>query len=270
MLVDLGRNDVGRVADYQTVQLTDVMKVERILPRDAHHVERDRLNAAGKTAFDALRAGLPAGTVSGAPKVRAMQIIDEVEPQKRGLYAGVPPGTSTSRATWTPASAWRHRLVLLAAQRLRPGRRRGRLRQRPVGRVRRDREQGQRDAQGDRDCRRGALTEGLPHVDCRCGKKRGQALRCAASQSPFSTPPWLTINARAARRRSRQSCRRTSSGSRLPASQDQGVGHGVHSQGVAEANLGVQAREPGVGEAGEEAVARADRVDGVDRGGTTR
>jgi anthranilate synthase component 1 len=88
MLVDLGRNDVGRVADYQTVQLSDVMKVERY-----SHVMHITSNvtgrlSAGKTAFDALRAGLPAGTVSGAPKVRAMQIIDEVEPQKRGPYAG--------------------------------------------------------------------------------------------------------------------------------------------------------------------------------------
>jgi anthranilate synthase component 1 len=88
MLVDLGRNDVGRVADFQTVQLTDVMKVERY-----SHVMHITSNvtgrlSAGKSAFDALRAGLPAGTVSGAPKVRAMQIIDEVEPQKRGPYAG--------------------------------------------------------------------------------------------------------------------------------------------------------------------------------------
>ena len=88
MLVDLGRNDVGRVADYGTVQLTDVMKVERY-----SHVMHITSNVTGRlradqTAFDALRAGLPAGTVSGAPKVRAMQIIDEVEPTKRGPYAG--------------------------------------------------------------------------------------------------------------------------------------------------------------------------------------
>ena len=88
MLVDLGRNDVGRVADFSTVQLSDVMKVERY-----SHVMHITSNVTGrlsegKTAFDALRAGLPAGTVSGAPKVRAMQIIDEVEPQKRGPYAG--------------------------------------------------------------------------------------------------------------------------------------------------------------------------------------
>ncbi len=88
MLVDLGRNDVGRVAEYNSVQLTDVMKVERY-----SHVMHITSNVtgrleAGKSAFDALRAGLPAGTVSGAPKVRAMEIIDEVEPTKRGPYAG--------------------------------------------------------------------------------------------------------------------------------------------------------------------------------------
>ena len=88
MLVDLGRNDVGRVAEPATVQLSDVMKVERY-----SHVMHITSNvtgtlAGGKNAFDALRAGLPAGTVSGAPKVRAMQIIDEMEPQRRGPYAG--------------------------------------------------------------------------------------------------------------------------------------------------------------------------------------
>jgi anthranilate synthase component 1 len=88
MLVDLGRNDVGRVAEYNSVHLSDVMKVERY-----SHVMHITSNVTGqlrhdKSAFDALRAGLPAGTVSGAPKVRAMQIIDEVEPTKRGPYAG--------------------------------------------------------------------------------------------------------------------------------------------------------------------------------------
>jgi anthranilate synthase component I len=88
MLVDLGRNDVGRVAESSSIKLTDLMKVERY-----SHVMHITSNvtgklAPGKTAFDALRAGLPAGTVSGAPKVRAMQIIDEVEPQRRGPYAG--------------------------------------------------------------------------------------------------------------------------------------------------------------------------------------
>ena len=88
MLVDLGRNDVGRVARYGSVELSDVMTIERY-----SHVMHITSNvggqlADGKTAFDALWACLPAGTVSGAPKVRAMQIIDEVEPHRRGPYAG--------------------------------------------------------------------------------------------------------------------------------------------------------------------------------------
>jgi anthranilate synthase component 1 len=88
MLVDLGRNDVGRVAKSGSVRLTELMAVERY-----SHVMHITSNvtgelAPGMSAFDALRAGLPAGTVSGAPKVRAMQIIDEMEPQRRGPYAG--------------------------------------------------------------------------------------------------------------------------------------------------------------------------------------
>ncbi|HKB38990.1 MAG TPA: chorismate-binding protein, partial [Gemmataceae bacterium] len=88
MLVDLGRNDVGRVARYSTVQLSDVMTVERY-----SHVMHlcstvtGRLRS-GTTAFDALRSCLPAGTLSGAPKVRAMEIIDELEPHRRGPYGG--------------------------------------------------------------------------------------------------------------------------------------------------------------------------------------
>jgi anthranilate synthase component 1 len=88
MLVDLGRNDVGRVARYGTVQLSDVMEVERY-----SHVMHICSNVTGrlqegKSAFDALRACLPAGTLSGAPKVRAMEIIDELEPHRRGPYGG--------------------------------------------------------------------------------------------------------------------------------------------------------------------------------------
>jgi anthranilate synthase component 1 len=88
MLVDLGRNDVGRVARYCTVQLSDVLTVERY-----SHVMHlcstvtGRLQP-GKTSFDALRSCLPAGTLSGAPKVRAMEIIDELEPHRRGPYGG--------------------------------------------------------------------------------------------------------------------------------------------------------------------------------------
>ncbi len=88
MLVDLGRNDVGRVARYGTVELSDVMVIERY-----SHVMHITSNVTGQLrpgmdAFDALRACLPAGTVSGAPKVRAMEIIDELEPHRRGPYAG--------------------------------------------------------------------------------------------------------------------------------------------------------------------------------------
>lgn len=88
MLVDLGRNDVGRVAKYGSVELSDVMVIERY-----SHVMHITSNVTGELApqydaFDALKACLPAGTVSGAPKVRAMQIIDEVEPHRRGPYAG--------------------------------------------------------------------------------------------------------------------------------------------------------------------------------------
>jgi anthranilate synthase component 1 len=88
MLVDLGRNDVGRVARFGTVQLSDLMTVERY-----SHVMHICSNVTGrlqpgKSAFDALRACLPAGTLSGAPKVRAMEIIDELEPCRRGPYGG--------------------------------------------------------------------------------------------------------------------------------------------------------------------------------------
>ncbi|RAI42418.1 anthranilate synthase component I [Rhodoplanes roseus] len=88
MLLDLGRNDVGRVAAIGTVTVTDQFFVERY--SQVMHIVSNvegRL-AAANDALDALAAGFPAGTVSGAPKVRAMQIIDELESEKRGLYAG--------------------------------------------------------------------------------------------------------------------------------------------------------------------------------------
>lgn len=88
MLVDLARNDVGRVANYNSVEISDVMVVERY-----SHVMHITSNVTGQlkegtTSLDALRAALPAGTVSGAPKVRAMEIIDEIEKHRRGPYAG--------------------------------------------------------------------------------------------------------------------------------------------------------------------------------------
>ncbi len=88
MLVDLGRNDVGRVAVPGSVRISDVMSVEYY--SHVMHISSTVTGelAAGRTAFDALRAALPVGTVSGAPKVRAMEIIDECEPTRRGPYAG--------------------------------------------------------------------------------------------------------------------------------------------------------------------------------------
>jgi anthranilate synthase component I len=88
MLVDLGRNDVGRVAETGTVRVTEQMVIERY-----SHVMHIVSNVEGRlkpglNAMDVLRATFPAGTVSGAPKVRAMEIIDELEPVKRGVYAG--------------------------------------------------------------------------------------------------------------------------------------------------------------------------------------
>jgi anthranilate synthase component 1 len=88
MLVDLGRNDVGRVAQTGTVTLTDRMVVERY-SHVMHIVSNvEGVLKPGLTSIDVLRAAFPAGTVSGAPKVRAMQIIDELEPTGRGVYAG--------------------------------------------------------------------------------------------------------------------------------------------------------------------------------------
>ncbi len=88
MLVDLGRNDLGRVADIGTVTVTDAMTIERyshVMHLVSHVTARLK---PGLDAFDVLRATFPAGTLTGAPKVRAMEIIDELEPVKRGLYAG--------------------------------------------------------------------------------------------------------------------------------------------------------------------------------------
>jgi anthranilate synthase component 1 len=88
MLIDLGRNDVGRVSEVGSVNLTEKMVIERY-----SHVMHIVSNVTGNirpgmSAIDVLRATFPAGTVSGAPKIRAMEIINELEPVKRGIYAG--------------------------------------------------------------------------------------------------------------------------------------------------------------------------------------
>ncbi|HXU67054.1 MAG TPA: anthranilate synthase component I family protein, partial [Casimicrobiaceae bacterium] len=88
MLLDLGRNDVGHVAATGTVRVTEQMAIERY-SHVMHIVSNVEGNLpAGTTSFDVLAASFPAGTVSGAPKVRAMEIIDELEPTGRGVYAG--------------------------------------------------------------------------------------------------------------------------------------------------------------------------------------
>ncbi|WP_197475984.1 anthranilate synthase component I family protein, partial [Oleiphilus sp. HI0043] len=88
MLIDLGRNDAGRVSEIGSVELTDKMVIERY-----SHVMHIVSNVTGKlkpdtSPIDVLRATFPAGTLSGAPKIRAMEIIDELEPVKRGVYGG--------------------------------------------------------------------------------------------------------------------------------------------------------------------------------------
>ena len=88
MLVDLGRNDIGRVCDYGTVHVKDLMQVKKF-----SHVQHIVTHVVGKMnekydMYDAFKAVFPAGTVSGAPKIRAMEVIDELEPESRGGYAG--------------------------------------------------------------------------------------------------------------------------------------------------------------------------------------
>jgi anthranilate synthase component 1 len=88
MLVDLARNDLGRIAKKGSVRVADLMEIQRF-SHVMHIVSDVRAQLAeGLTAFDAVRATFPAGTLSGAPKIRAMEIIDQLEPTGRGLYGG--------------------------------------------------------------------------------------------------------------------------------------------------------------------------------------
>ena len=88
MLIDLGRNDVGRVCEIGSVRLTERMRIERY--SHVMHIVSNVVGRlpAGTHALDALMAAFPAGTLSGAPKVRAMEIIGELEPVRRGIYSG--------------------------------------------------------------------------------------------------------------------------------------------------------------------------------------
>ena len=112
MLVDLGRNDVGRVAQFGTVRVTESLQIERY-----SHVQHlvSEVRGALKDGYDALdvfRACFPAGTVSGAPKVRAMEIIDELEPERRGPYAGAVGYVGWGATAMDTAIAIRSALVL--------------------------------------------------------------------------------------------------------------------------------------------------------------
>jgi len=112
MLVDLGRNDVGRVAQYGTVRVTESLQIERY-SHVQHLVSEVRGQLQdGYDALDVLRACFPAGTVSGAPKVRAMEIIDELEPERRGPYAGAVGYVGWGAASMDTAIAIRSALVL--------------------------------------------------------------------------------------------------------------------------------------------------------------
>jgi len=108
--VDLARNDIGRVCDFGSVQVKDLMIVERY-SHVMHIVSQvEGKLSAGKSNYDLMRATFPAGTVSGAPKIRAMQIISELEQTTRGTYAGCV-GYFPSTAISTPASPSARRLV---------------------------------------------------------------------------------------------------------------------------------------------------------------
>jgi anthranilate synthase component 1 len=111
MLVDLGRNDVGRVARFGSVVVSEFMTVERYshVMHLVSQVEGDLRE--GLTPLDAFRAAFPAGTVSGAPKIRAMEIIDELEPVRRGPYAGAVGYLSYDRRTLDTAISIRTILV---------------------------------------------------------------------------------------------------------------------------------------------------------------
>ncbi len=89
MLVDLARNDVGRVVEFGSLQIDEMMTLEKYSHVMHLTSQVSGALAKGRSAIDVLRATLPAGTLSGAPKVRAMEIIDELEPVKRGPYGGV-------------------------------------------------------------------------------------------------------------------------------------------------------------------------------------
>ena len=147
MLVDLARNDVGRVVRFGTEKVDELMTIERY-----SHIMHITSQVSGELAedkgpIDVLRATLPAGTLSGAPKVRAMEIIDELEPTKRGVYGGVV-GYIDFSGNLDTAIAIRTMVVTPGRPGQRAGGRGHRRRQRSAERGRGVRAQGRRAAGG--------------------------------------------------------------------------------------------------------------------------
>ena len=147
MLIDLARNDVGRVVSFGTEVVDEVMVVERYSHIMHLTSQVSGSLAPGKGPIDVLRATLPAGTLSGAPKVRAMEIIDDLEPTKRGVYGGVV-GYLDFSGNLDTAIAIRTMTVSPGRPGLGPGRGRHRGRHRPGLRERRVRPQGRGHAVG--------------------------------------------------------------------------------------------------------------------------
>ena len=174
MLVDLARNDVGRVSELRQREGDRLHDHRALQPRHAHrHQRRTARSPPDKTAYDVMRATFPAGTVSGSPKVRAMQIINELEKSKRGAYAGAV-GYFGFDGNLDSCIALRT-VVLQGRQSLRPGRRRHRRRQRAGERIHRDREQSRR-----RPARRRAGAEPAAGRGPRCLSIRHRAEARAA------------------------------------------------------------------------------------------
>ena len=233
MLVDLGRNDLGRVCEPGTVKVRRLLLGRALQPRHAPRLHGHRPAAPrARTAFDAVAACFPAGTLSGAPKPRAMEIIEELEPTRRGLYGG-------DRRLPRLRRRRRHRdrhphRADARRRRLRAGRRRDRRRLRPGRRGRRVPEQGARGARRGRDrrdaARRGrrrgpapprpdAARRRAPSGDRRalaaargrlrgrrrcCGRRRAVGWSASAARRPRSA----AVSAGAGRRRARADRRR--------------------------------------------------------------
>jgi hypothetical protein len=188
MLVDLARNDVGRIAKHGSVKVDDFMIVERY-----SHVMHIVSNVSGEldpshSAYDVLRATFPAGTVSGAPKIRAMQIINSLEKHKRCAYAGA---VGYFRLRWL-ARLLHHPAHLPAQgrQSLRPGRRRRRRRFRSHLRIHRNRQQGQRHAPRHRP---GESSSPAKTLAAAFSSSRFRFKGPASSRSPSRSPSLLVI-----------------------------------------------------------------------------